>query len=81
MDGCGKVREEAFNYDYPLSQPGDNIRPQGTGASWLSSSFGCWVHNPDHPDGEERADSDHLCACCSAVPLERGIEQLGKYIA
>ena len=48
-----EIREEAFNYDYPLSQPGDNILLQGTGASWLSSSFGCWVHNPDHPDGED----------------------------
>ena len=48
-----EIREEAFNYDYPLSQPGDNILLQGTGASWLSSSFGCWVRNPDHPDGED----------------------------
>ena len=48
-----EIREEAFDYDYPLSQPGDNILLQGTGTSWLSSSFGCWVHNPDHPDGED----------------------------
>ena len=48
-----EIREEALNYDYPLSQTGDNILLQGTGASWLSSSFSCWVHNPDHPDGED----------------------------
>jgi len=48
-----EIREEAFDYDYPLSQTGDNILLQGTGASWLSSSFSCWVHNPDHPDGED----------------------------
>ena len=48
-----EIREEVFNYDYPLSQPGDNILLQGTGASWLSSSFVCWVRNPDHPDGED----------------------------
>lgn len=48
-----EVREEVCNYDYPLSRPGDNILLQGTGASWLSSSFICWVRNPEHPDGED----------------------------